>query len=96
MCLNLKNFTQLAAFSRKLNAYLAEFSYSIYAFHTPFIFLSCAVLSKLHIGNEFVEVAGVLILLLTIIAAKSLSTITENKRLFYRDKADRVMIWLHL
>ncbi|MDX1915691.1 MAG: acyltransferase family protein [Methylophilus sp.] len=95
VCLNTKGFIGISARSTKFNSFFAEFSYSVYAFHMPFVFLLCSILLYAHVETELIKYAGFLILVLTLLIAKLLSLVSENKRYFYRSTAKQVLALVH-
>ena len=90
-CLNTKGFVGITTRSTKFNSFFAEFSYSVYAFHMPFIFFFCAILLEANIESELIKYAGFLMLVLCVLIAKSLSLVSENKRYFYRSTAKKIL-----
>lgn len=74
-----------------INAYLADFSYSVYAFHMPIIYFWYSMLPQtLHASLTAVQV-GLLVSLVCLVGARLLYFVTESRRSWYRAKAERVL-----
>lgn len=73
------------------NSYMANFSYSIYAFHTPIIFLLCSLLFEGWFSRLPPLVSGLILLTVSVLAARLLFHCTEARRTAFRRAGDRVM-----
>lgn len=79
-----------SAFSA-INAYLADFSYSIYAYHMPIIYFWYSMLPQsLHSSLSAVQ-SGLLVSLLCVVAARLLCHVSESRRSWYRAMAARAL-----
>jgi peptidoglycan/LPS O-acetylase OafA/YrhL len=76
---------------QKINTYMADFSYSIYAFHTPVIFLGCSLL--FNYGDYLIPslVSGLIMVTVSISIARILFYMTELRRNKFRLIADQCM-----
>jgi peptidoglycan/LPS O-acetylase OafA/YrhL len=76
----------------RLNSFMADFSYSIYAFHTPVIFFLCAVFLGPRFDAMLPTFAAGLILVVTALGiARLFFHVAEAKRAVFRQRADAVM-----
>jgi peptidoglycan/LPS O-acetylase OafA/YrhL len=79
-----------------VNAYLAEFSYSLYAFHMPLIFFLCSLFFTRffqHLPRFF---PGILLALACLVVGRILFTLGESRRVSYRQFGDRALTRLAL
>jgi peptidoglycan/LPS O-acetylase OafA/YrhL len=77
----------------RANAWLADFSYSVYAFHMPIMFFWYAVVpGSVHRSLSAVE-SGLLLMLVCIVSARLLYHVSEARRRWFRTLADRVLLW---
>ena len=73
------------------NTYMADFSYSIYAYHMPIIFFWYSMApQKLHLSLGAVE-SGLLVMALCLVGARLLYHLSESRRGGYRVAASRVL-----
>jgi len=80
----------------RVNAYLAEFSYSLYAFHMPLIFFLCSLFfTKFfqHIPKVF---PGIFLLFACLMAGRVFFILSESRRTSYRRIGDRILTRLGL
>lgn len=87
---------QLPCFISKgapINAYMADFSYSIYAFHTPIIFFLCSLLFESWFRTLPPLISGLILMAVSVLAARMLFHVTESRRITFRRVADRLMRW---
>jgi peptidoglycan/LPS O-acetylase OafA/YrhL len=87
---------QLPCFISKgapINAYMADFSYSIYAFHTPIIFFLCSLLFESWFRTLPPLISGLILMTVSVLAARMLFHVTESRRITFRRVADRLMRW---
>ena len=79
-----------SAFSA-INAYLADFSYSIYAYHMPIIYCWYSLLPQtLHSSLTAVQ-SGLLVSLVCLVTARFLYHFSESRRVWYRGMAARAL-----
>lgn len=76
---------------RQINTYMADFSYSIYAFHTPIIFLMCSLLFESWFRTLPSLFSGLMLVIIPVLAARVLFRVTESRRTTFRRIADRLM-----
>lgn len=75
----------------RVNAYMADFSYSIYAFHTPIIFFLCSLCFDTWFKTLPLIVSGLILVAASVLAARMLFHITEARRMSFRRIADGLM-----
>lgn len=80
----------------RINSYMADFSYSIYAFHAPIIFFLCSLLYESRFRTLPPLISGFILLTVSVLAARILFHITEARRITFRQVADRLMIRIGL
>jgi peptidoglycan/LPS O-acetylase OafA/YrhL len=79
-----------SAFSA-INAYLADFSYSIYAYHMPIIYFWYSMTPQT-LGSSLTAVqSGLMVSLVCLLAARLLYHVSESRRSWYRAMAARVL-----
>lgn len=76
---------------RQINATMADFSYSIYAFHTPIIFFMCSLLFENWIRTLPSLLSGLMLVIVSVLAARVLFHVTESRRMVLRRAADQLM-----
>jgi peptidoglycan/LPS O-acetylase OafA/YrhL len=79
-------------FPTKINTYLADFSYSLYAFHMPVIFFLCSLLFLdffQHISRLW---PGVILVLACVVVGRIFFKLGESRRAFYRRIADLALV----
>ncbi len=77
--------------SQKINTYMADFSYSIYAFHTPVIFFVCSLLFEYWNNSISSLFSGLILVTVSIVIARALFFLTELRRAKFRLIADQFM-----
>jgi peptidoglycan/LPS O-acetylase OafA/YrhL len=75
----------------RINSYMADFSYSIYAFHTPIIFFLCSLLFESGFRTLPPLISGFILMTVSVLAARILFHIIEARRITFRQVADRLM-----
>lgn len=73
------------------NAYMADFSYSLYAFHMPIIFFFCSVFFAQYFRDAPQFVTGLILALGCLLAARIFFAIGEARRFGYRRAADYIL-----
>jgi len=78
--------------STKINTYLADFSYSLYAFHMPVIFFLCSLLFM-----DFFRIVprpwpGVILVLACVVVGRIFFKLGESRRGSYRRIADLALV----
>lgn len=78
--------------ARAFNTYMADFSYSIYAFHMPLIFLLCSLL----VADVFQRLAwptlpGIALTAACLAVGRCFYVLAESRRAAYRRAGDRVL-----
>lgn len=73
-----------------VNAYLAEFSYSLYAFHMPLIFFLCSLFTEFfqHMPRFL---PGILLALACLVVGRIFFILGESRRTSYRQIGDRAL-----
>jgi peptidoglycan/LPS O-acetylase OafA/YrhL len=79
-----------------VNAYLAEFSYSMYAFHMPLIFFLCSLFFTRYFQHMPQFLPGILLVVACLALGRILFIIGESRRASYRLIGDRVLTRLAL
>lgn len=85
LCVNVKMPDWFGPKLRAFNRWMADFSYSIYAYHLPVVFFICAILATIHPSLEGYPIESVALVLVPIIVARSLYYATEAQRSLLRD-----------
>lgn len=75
----------------RVNTYMAEFSYSIYAFHMPVIFISCSLLFNSVLKLAHPIASGFMLTVTCVVIARLLFYVTEARRFAFRKLADQAM-----
>ena len=73
-----------------VNHHLAEFSYSVYAYHLPLIFVMCALLPCVSMPLSY-EIYMVGLVMSSILAARAFYPLTEGRRGFLRAQMSRLV-----
>ena len=76
---------------RQFNTYMADFSYSIYAFHTPVIFFGCSLLFVPWLRTLPSLFSGLILVTTSILVARGFFHLAESRRTTCRRIADRFM-----
>lgn len=76
---------------RQFNTYMADFSYSIYAFHTPVIFFGCSLLFVPWLRTPPSLFSGLILVTTSILVARGFFHLAESRRTTFRRIADRFM-----
>ncbi len=75
---------------KKLNLFMAHFSFTLYGTHLPLLFFMYSVLKYSSYGNKTgPEITSVLMVILCILFAYFFSKISESRRLYYRNFATK-------
>jgi peptidoglycan/LPS O-acetylase OafA/YrhL len=80
----------------QVNAYLAEFSYSLYAFHMPIIFFLCSLFFDKFFKNILGFYPGILLLFACFMASRIFFILGESRRDVFRRIGDRSLRGLGL
>lgn len=88
LSLDVKHVLPLFRQGSRVNSYMADFSYSIYAFHTPIIFFLCSLLFNGFFKSIPPIISGVMLTAVCVLIARGLFHLTEARRLAYRQFAD--------
>lgn len=91
LSLEVKQIPPFVQKGRSINSYMADFSYSIYAFHTPIIFFLCSLLFEGWFRTLPPLISGLILMTVSILAARMLFHIAEARRTTFRQHADRLM-----
>ena len=76
----------------KINAYLADFSYSLYAFHMPVIFFLCSLLFMDFFKHSPRLWPGVILVLACLVVGRIFFKLGESRRISYRRIADLALV----
>ncbi|MBM3346060.1 MAG: hypothetical protein FJY55_06125 [Betaproteobacteria bacterium] len=76
----------------RANAWLADFSYSVYAFHMPIMFFWYAMLPASFHRSLSAPESGLLLMLVCIASARLLYDVSEARRRWFRALADRLLL----
>ncbi len=85
---------QIAPFfqqGRQINTYMADFSYSIYAFHTPIVFFGCSLLFEPWFKTLPSLFSGLILVTVSILVARGFFHLAERRRATFRRIADQLM-----
>jgi peptidoglycan/LPS O-acetylase OafA/YrhL len=85
---------QMAPFylrGRQINTYMADFSYSIYAFHTPIVFFGCSLLFEPWLRTLPSLFSGLMLVTVSILVARGFFHLAESRRTTYRRIVDQLM-----
>lgn len=74
-----------------VNAYLAEFSYSLYAFHMPLIFFLCSLFFTEFFQHMPRFLPGILLALACLVVGRIFFILGESRRALYRQIGDRAL-----
>lgn len=91
LCFDVKHVSSFYRQGNRINTYMADFSYSIYAFHTPVIFFLCSLLFGSFFRSVQPIVSGVMLTVASILIARVLFYFTEARRFALRKFADQAM-----
>lgn len=91
LSLEVKQIPPFIPHGPRINAYMANFSYSIYAFHTPIIFFLCSLLFENWFKVLPPLISGLVLMMISVLAARILFHVTEARRTTFRRVADRLM-----
>lgn len=91
LSLEVKQIPPFISNGARINSYMADFSYSIYAFHTPIIFLLCSLLFESWFRTLPPLISGLILMTVSVLTARILFHITEARRNIFRQVADRLM-----
>lgn len=80
-----------SSLSTKINTYLADFSYSLYAFHMPVIFFLCS-LFFMNFKNIPHLWPGVILVLACVVVSRIFFKLGESRRASYRRIADLALV----
>jgi peptidoglycan/LPS O-acetylase OafA/YrhL len=76
---------------RQFNTYMADFSYSIYAFHTPVIFFGCSLLFVPWFSMLSSLFSGLTLVTTSILVARGFFHLAESRRTTFRRITDQFM-----
>lgn len=79
---------------QQINTYMADFSYSIYAFHTPIVFFGCSLLFELWFKTLPSLFSGLMLVTVSILIARGFFHLAESRRTTFRRIADQLMRWV--
>jgi peptidoglycan/LPS O-acetylase OafA/YrhL len=90
LSLEVKQMAPLSLRWRQINAYMADFSYSIYAFHMPVIFFICSLLFELWL-RTIPFFSGLILVTVSILIARGFFHLAESHRKTFRRIADQLL-----
>lgn len=76
---------------RQVNTYMADFSYSIYAFHTPVVFFICSLFFERWFRTMPSLFSGLILVIFSILVARVIFHVSESRRAALRRVADQLM-----
>lgn len=89
--LEVKQTAPFYLFIRQFNTYMADFSFSIYAFHTPVIFFACSLLFVPWFSMLPSIFSGLMLMMISILVARGFFHLAESRRTTFRTITDQLM-----
>lgn len=93
LCFDVKQIPPFISKGSRINSYMADFSYSLYAFHMPIILFLCSIFSSLLKEIQPPFFLGLMLTLACLILTRGLYHLTEARRKSFRQLADSVIIY---